>query len=99
MFDDGRGVAKDETEALKWYRKAADQGFVQAQIDLGGHYARGAGVPRNLARACYWLSLARPDTSKVDVARDLTCAQLDSAQRHAVKIEVKKAEMAEMGSE
>ena len=28
MYDNGRGVPKDEAEAVKWYRKAADQGDV-----------------------------------------------------------------------
>ncbi len=27
----GRGVAKDYTEAYKWYRQAADQGYAAAQ--------------------------------------------------------------------
>ena len=26
----GNGVAKDDTEAVKWYRKAADQGYAKA---------------------------------------------------------------------
>src|SRR5208283_2949728 len=31
----GRGVGKDYEEALKWYRKAADQGNAAAQYNLG----------------------------------------------------------------
>ena len=43
MYGDGLGVAKDEAEAVKWYRKAADQGYATAQFNLGVIYA-------NLAR-------------------------------------------------
>ncbi|KAF0116688.1 MAG: hypothetical protein FD149_1327 [Rhodospirillaceae bacterium] len=30
MYDRGLGVEKDEAEAVKWYRKAAEQGHVVA---------------------------------------------------------------------
>jgi TPR repeat protein len=32
MYLDGRGVSKDSAEALKWYRKAAEQGSGAAPI-------------------------------------------------------------------
>ena len=35
MYDNGRGVPKDDAEAVKWYRKAADQGNADALVDLG----------------------------------------------------------------
>src|SRR5258705_511592 len=44
LFDNGRGVTKDEGEAVKWYRKAADQGFARAQASLGLGYYLGDGV-------------------------------------------------------
>ena len=31
VYARGLGVAKDEAEAVKWYRKAADQGHPRAQ--------------------------------------------------------------------
>ena len=31
---EGRGVAKNEEEALKWYRLAADQGYADAKAAL-----------------------------------------------------------------
>jgi TPR repeat protein len=34
-YDQGRGVAKDESKALKWWQAAADQGLAQAQVYLG----------------------------------------------------------------
>jgi len=44
-FDDGSlGVAEDEAEAVKWYRKAAEQNDALAQNKLAGCYYKGEGV-------------------------------------------------------
>ena len=37
-----------------WYRKAADQGDADAQFNLGGQYARGHGVAKDVAEAARW---------------------------------------------
>ncbi|TVS20791.1 MAG: hypothetical protein EA424_02165, partial [Planctomycetaceae bacterium] len=34
-YYEGRGVVQDYAEALKWYRKAAEQGRSYAQFSLG----------------------------------------------------------------
>jgi TPR repeat protein len=47
-------VAKDEAEAVKWYRKAAEQGNAGAQFNLGFCYAYGQGVVKNEAEAVKW---------------------------------------------
>ena len=39
-------------------RNAADQGFAQAQYNLGGMYARGFGVPADDVLAYMWVNLA-----------------------------------------
>jgi TPR repeat protein len=49
------GVPKDEAEAARWYRKAADQGLAEAEAHLGGCYALGRGVPKDEAEAGRWL--------------------------------------------
>ena len=40
----GQGVARDDAEAVRWYRKAADQGNASAQYLLGVMYDGGRGV-------------------------------------------------------
>ncbi len=50
----GRGVEKDDAEAVKWYRKAADQGYALAQYNLGVMYANGRGVVKDDAEAVKW---------------------------------------------
>ena len=39
---------------MAWYRKAALQGHVAAQVQLAHMYARGLGVAASSAQALYW---------------------------------------------
>jgi TPR repeat protein len=50
----GEGVAKDFSEAVKWFRKSAEQGLAQAQGYLGSCYARGEGVTQDFAEVVKW---------------------------------------------
>ena len=54
----GRGVAKDEVEAVKWYRKAAEQNVAEAQNSLGTMYGRGLGVGKDYTEAAKWFRKA-----------------------------------------
>ena len=47
-------VPKDMVEAVKWYRKAAEQGDPIAQSSLGDCYASGEGVPKDMVEAEKW---------------------------------------------
>ena len=58
MYFDGKGVPKDDTKAVKWYRLAAKQGDAEAQNNLGVMYANGEGVPKDDAQAYAWLNAA-----------------------------------------
>ena len=48
---------KDYGEAVKWYTKAAEQGYADAQNQLGYCYEFGEGVDTNHKKAVEWLSL------------------------------------------
>ena len=50
----GEGVEEDETEVLKWLRKAAKQGHAGAQYNLGVCYEFGYGVRKNRKKAVEW---------------------------------------------
>jgi TPR repeat protein len=50
----GRGVAKDEAEAARWYQKAADQNYAPAAYALGFLYESGQGVAQDDAAAVRW---------------------------------------------
>ena len=41
-------------EALRWYRKAAEQSYILAQIKLGSLYARGQWVEEDPAVVAKW---------------------------------------------
>ena len=91
MYDEGQGVSQNQAEALKWYRRAANQGDDMAQFNLGAMYANGQGVSQDLVRAYVWLSLSgaqghqRAIKAKDTIAQDMTSAQLAEAQRLARK--------------
>ena len=50
----GTIFAKDEAAAASWLQKAAEQGHVIAQFNLGLLYDKGSGVARNHAEAVKW---------------------------------------------
>ena len=58
MYANGEGVPQNDAEAVKWYRKAAEQGDAEAQANLGFMYDNGKGVPQNDVQAYAWLSIS-----------------------------------------
>jgi TPR repeat protein len=58
MFETGRGVPQNYTEAAMWYRRAAEQGDSLAQYSLGLLYDKGQGVPQDIVEANKWLNLS-----------------------------------------
>ncbi len=61
MYDHGYGVPENNTEAVKWFRKAAVQGNSKAQANLGIMYVLGIGVPKDYVKAHMWFSLAKAE--------------------------------------
>jgi len=57
-YQGGKGVAKDDAEAVKWYRKAAEQGNAVAQCNLGLMYDHGYGVRIDRSEAVKWFRKA-----------------------------------------
>ena len=82
MFETGRGVPQNYTEAAMWYRRAAEQGHGGAQYSLGLLYDKGFGVPRDVVEANKWAQPvdvdsvfsgsggAHPDTRCLDIKND-----------------------------
>ncbi|MEZ3524793.1 MAG: sel1 repeat family protein, partial [Muribaculaceae bacterium] len=42
------------SEAVRWYRKSAEQGFARGQYNLGHMYENGRGVGQNVEEAVRW---------------------------------------------
>ncbi len=53
-YEIGDGVLKDFTQSSIWFRKAAEQGSVDAQALLCAHYVDGSGVPKDSVQAAIW---------------------------------------------
>lgn len=58
MYEAGDGVLAIQTEAVKWYRLAANQGYAGAQTRLGLIYRFGLGVQQNYMLARSWFHKA-----------------------------------------
>lgn len=56
MFEKGNDAyhSQNYAEAVNWFRKAADQGYVGAQYGLGVMYENGYGVDQDYAEAVRW---------------------------------------------
>ena len=59
LYEEGRGVLKDERAAAYWYGRAAEQGIPEAQYYYGGMHASGTGgLPVDGTKAVLWLTRA-----------------------------------------
>ncbi len=92
MYENGLGVSQDYTEAVNWYTKAAEQGWTDAQLNLGLMYAYGRGMPTNFITAYVWESIAAESgsenalNSRDLIAAELTPENIKKAQERATKM-------------
>jgi TPR repeat protein len=54
LYERGRGVPVDTTEALAWYRKAASQDYALAQFNLAVALTKGEGTRQDFFDAALW---------------------------------------------
>ena len=64
------------TEAIRWFRKAAEQNCADAQLNLAALYLNGVGVKQDLTTARQWAVKARPVRRK---EADDVLAQIEKA--------------------
>jgi len=58
MYANGRGVARDQTQAATWFEKATAVLDPGAQFNLGIMYFERQGVPRDYEQAAHWFKRA-----------------------------------------
>jgi TPR repeat protein len=59
LYARGQWLVKDETEALRWFQKAAEAGNTRAQLQLAERYLEGkGGLPKDPAKAVQWVRKA-----------------------------------------
>jgi hypothetical protein len=77
----------DDQKAIEWYRKAAEQGLPQAQINLGIMYEEGEGGPADFVQAYFWYAMAdsqgdnQGPQAKREIAAKMTPAQVAEAEQ------------------
>ena len=57
MYDIGSGAPQNTHEAISWYQKSAEGGFISAQYKLGLLYEAGHGLPQNKTEAYKWYTI------------------------------------------
>ncbi|KAF9970469.1 hypothetical protein BGZ73_006810, partial [Actinomortierella ambigua] len=57
-YEKGDGATQSDTEAFKWYLRAAALGSTEAQFKAGEYFRNGQGTSKNQAVAVYWLQQA-----------------------------------------
>jgi TPR repeat protein len=67
-FDESKG---NLSEALIWYRRAADRGDVDAEVAMGLACADGIGVPQDYVEAHKWYNVAAPRSKYADIRKDI----------------------------
>jgi len=74
---------RDQTLAMavRWFRKAAEQGYKPAQSYLGECYASGNGVPQDFVQAYKWYNLASAQAERDALAIKMTREQIAEAQQ------------------
>ncbi|OAD21739.1 Sel1 domain-containing protein repeat-containing protein [Candidatus Thiomargarita nelsonii] len=55
---EGECVEQNDTQAIHWFRLAAEQGLAGAQATLGNLYEQGRGVEKDLEEAKRWYAKA-----------------------------------------
>ena len=72
---------KNKVTAIKWYKRAAEQGVAIAQFQLGAMYEKGQGVPQEFTRAYMWWTIAAEQgVEKARKKRDGIKSKMNSSQ-------------------
>ncbi|MGA9507580.1 MAG: GAF domain-containing protein [Candidatus Sulfotelmatobacter sp.] len=84
--DEKQGIKRDETEAARWFTKAAEHGSVPAQSKLGSLYWGGRGVKQDDNQAYFWTVLARASGDDASHAlAPFIATRLTRAQRATIE--------------
>ena len=86
MYHTGKGATQDYKEAVKWYRKAAEQEDVFAQYSLGFMYRFGEGIAQDYKSAHMWWKIAAANgysdaaENRDLITKEMTPSQIEKAQ-------------------
>ena len=86
-----RAFLSNDTEAVNWYQKAAEQGHASAQLNLGYMYSFGEGVLENYVQAYTWYNISAAKGNKTaqqnkEILRErMTREQIQKAQELSLR--------------
>ena len=89
MHEYGRGLNRDDAQAIQWYEKAARQNYAEAQYRLGVLHENGWGVVPDPAQAVTWYARAA-DLGHVFAQHDLAFMYLHGTGVARDKVEAYK---------
>lgn len=85
-LETGDGIDRNQSEAVKWYRMAAEHGLPDAVFELAKCYRFGIGVRRNRTTASKWLhKAAEQGHTKAMVLVGKLCLDYDSGEYNSRK--------------
>ena len=90
LYAGGEGVKQNLAEAVKWYRKAAEQGHDGAQFKLGLSYQNGKGVPQSDSEAYIWLDISAENGAALN-GRGRAGELVDEIRKNLTSIQVEEA--------
>ena len=76
LYDRGDGVPQDYSEAMRWFRRAAELGDPTAMCNIGSLYMNGQGILQDYAEALVWFRKA------ADLGFALAMCNIGSLHRH-----------------
>ena len=81
-----RDEAAPEPREIMFLRKSAESGSALAQVDMGVHFSKGDGVPKDLTQAYRWFSMA------ADQGNSEAVKQLHALERNMSSDQIAQAE-------
>jgi len=101
-YEYGSGTAeRDYGEAIRWYRKAAEQGDSLARHQLGRIYSEGRVVKRDYTEAAQWYGCPKPSEQSLGSCKEISYKDLPdeiSDLLEKLKCEVSPGELYDYGS-
>ncbi len=89
MHEWGNGVPKDNSAALKWYKRSAERFHKDAQNNLGAMYSKGEGTEQDFVEALKWFIISAENGSEGGqkniriVEKRMSYEQISQAQKLA----------------
>lgn len=90
MYLDGQGGEKNERQAVRWFKLAADKGHPRAQATFGQLLLKGVGVARSQTKGLMWLDVAARSSDgdgAILAMREEAFAAASDSERSAAQVQ------------